>query len=329
MIYFIKHKTSAKIFEERRGSILLLPIYIMFNSKLEAEIAELEKENEELRKELFCATEKELFKTSKSYTNVYRKLFYRSVPLKMITTPFYYKKYELAEKVTACFIPEILDRALECSKFHYDQECVMWFAMFCENAILTSAGIVFTLSDPYRTIQTKPVTTISQEDAVNYIGKLLIVKLVITDNYKTDQTFTLKGIKTTNYAQEYKNTHEEWSEIKKHLNVSGEAECRKALDELQIYFIDKYKIGENNTIKLKCAYERNNDFELRVRTLNRVMVFYMKNGILMYADEKWDCTNEGLEMYFNITEILFGDTENFRNVSFMLPSEEHWDVVNY
>lgn len=158
------------------------------------EISCLEKENEDLRKAIRKIDDKELFETVKIYTHVYRKCMYRIIPFSFLDTSFYYYKDILLRYANGCFINEILDEAYKLSQHDNMKELIMHIPMYCSNVVSAGNGSVLILTDPYRTIRTKPLKSINKADLEYYVGRILLTKLVIPENHRTVTNFELKEL---------------------------------------------------------------------------------------------------------------------------------------
>ena len=280
--------------------------------QLEEEIALLEEENKRLKKEYSIAKETEDFKTAQSYTYRDELLLYKPIPLSMITTPFYFRRGTITKKATACFMPKILKRAKTLADYALDFNPQLYFAMLCEQAITCSQGVMFILSDPYRTIQTAPINTMSEEEASEYVGKIVIAKLIIPEGYEKATYFTLKAIKKTNYASDYRMEHEDWHIIRQYLNITGKNDCIAALKKMENQFATKYP-KKNNVISSYGAWIHDNEF--RISTDKRLMCFCVKNDIIWYADELKNPNKAGqlsidcsYRMYANLAEVFNDNT---------------------
>jgi len=295
--------------------------------ELEEEIKRLKEENRKLEREYYEAQEQEIYKTAQCYCFRDKLLFYRAIPLSMITTPFYYNREVLSKKATACFMPKALKNIKRNADFAFDFNPQLHFAMLCERIIISAKGIMFVLSDPYRTIQTVPVESFTEEEAERYVGKIVIAKLIIPKDYEKESLFTLKAIKTTNYASEFRMVHEDWNILKKYTTVTGKTECMDAIKNIEKELYYKYPNNPENYMKSYGAWIHENEF--RISTDNRLMCFCIKNGILWYADElrapgplgPYNIATE--YAIYNSMKGPFGDSN--KNIPLLLSGEENFD----
>lgn len=253
-------------------------------SLLEAEVKKLEEEHTRLERELYLATEEETYKTGKSYSYRCAKFFYKAVPLSMLSSVFYQKRDILARKATACFMPRLLKQTVECASHSFDFNPQLHFVMVCEQVLYCGDdGIMFMLSDPYRTIQTTPITTMTIAEAESLVGKVVLAKLIIPGEKLDSDCFSLKAIKELNLHSSYPITHEDWHILRKYISVSGNFECINALKNIEKELLSKYPQTPEKSRKSISMWMRDNEF--RIATDNRLMCFCVKNGIILYADE--------------------------------------------
>lgn len=246
-------------------------------NSLISEIEQLEKENEDLRRKIYQLDEKELFETVKCYTYHAKYKFYRTIPVEFINTNFYASKHKLHKLVTGCFLEEILDAALETSKKRKEKELILHFAMACEDVFTFEDGVILKLSDPYRMIHTKPIKTISIDEAREYLNKIVLVKLVINDNYKKASVFDMKGIKRTGFSTYVDNTIvSSCSDIYSLKDISTQKEAIMALNSLQ----KQCKLNGSRTY-------RSNDTTLRIISKNKKMAIYFIENKFWYAEEEY------------------------------------------
>lgn len=299
-------------------------------AQLKSEIARLEEEQQFLKAELYKATEQEIYKTAMSYSYKVKQFFYRAIPLSMITTPFYYKRESIAKKATACFMSKLLEKIKVQADFALDFTPQLHFAMLCEQVISCGNSIMFILSDPYRTIQTAPIDTMSFQEAETYVGKIVIAKLILSENYKSEKYFTLKAIKSTSFASDYRMEHEDWHILRQYLNASGDTECMQALKNIERELTSKYPFVSPENMKSYSAWI--NEKEFRISTDKRLMCFCIINGTIWYADELRVPQDElgpySIAREYNSYSVLSGilECESNKYIPLLMTGEENFEI---
>lgn len=291
---------------------------MLFNkNELLKEIADLEKKNEELEAAIHRIDDKELFETVKIYTHLYRKFMYRKIPFSFLETVFYYQKDLLLKYATGCFIERILDVSYERSVNEGKLELIMHIPMYCSNILNTDKGVILTLMDPYRTINTKPLKRISEASALNCKGRMLIAKLVIPENHRAINSFELKEYKllkmslTNIFGKEPPiNYNDLFTRFK---GVRTEKDAIKAID-----FIESYYNMHNEYMVCRC-----NENNLRIVTENKRIGIWYEKEQLWYGEEP--CNS--LVFYKAMTEIPRERDTIFQNNSAFLFDDENMCVI--
>lgn len=277
-------------------------------AQLEAEVALLEAENARLERELYLAEEEEIYKTGKSYSYRCSKFFYRVVPLSMLSSAFYQKREIFAKKATACFMPHLLNKVIETAGHSLDYNPQLHFVMVCDQILCCGDGIMFMLSDPYRTIQTVPINTMTIDEAESFVGKVVLVKLIVSKDFSDTECFPLKAIKELNMPAKYSVNHEDWHILRQYISVSGNFECLNTIKNIEKELISKYPQSPGEKRKSVSKWIRDDEF--RISTDNRIMCFCAKNGTILYADElrypnggnPFNNPTDGLLKYMPISE---------------------------
>lgn len=247
----------------------------------------LEKENAELERELFLLNEEEDYKTAQAYTKAYKLTMYRKIPLSYVNTVFYTDREYLQKKATGCFIKEVLDLGLRNARQMCDSNMKLHFAMEVIGVTETQQGPLLSLKDPYRMITTAPMQKLTADDAREYIGKVILAKLQIPEDYETCNYFTLKSIKPLHFDKKNKDIRPpHWDKLRQYTQVAGEAECRAAISEIADYFVERYSPLPSTEYEPAYLIERRSADEIRLVTKEWTVVIFQKDGRIWYADEK-------------------------------------------
>lgn len=242
------------------------------------EINALEKENQDLLASIKRIDDKEHFETIKHFTYLYHNAMYRKIPFEFIETVFYTYKKTLLKHANGCFIDKILDVACDAARRYKMDELVMNIPMYCNNVIKTGKGTVFILTDPYRTIATKPMKNISDESAKICKGRMLVVKIVIPENHRAVKSFEIKGYRllkmnlTNILGKDPPETNKLFTQYK---NIKDENEAIKAIDSIENHY-NKYN---------DCKTLRQIEKSLRILTDKMLIGISYENNQLWYADE--------------------------------------------
>lgn len=248
--------------------------------ELKEEITRLEKENQELLIAIKRIDNKENFETVKHYTKYCHKAMYRKIPFSFLDTVFYSQKELLFKYANGCFYNAFLDRAYDSAK-RYQDELVMSIAMFCSQTIKTDNGIIFILTDPYRTIATKPSTRISDKSAESCKDRMLVANLVIPENHRAVKSYEMKGYRLLKmslrnvFGKEQVKADTLFTQYK---NIKKENEAILAINTIEQHYIANYE----------CVIRRYNDTSLRILTDKKLIAISYEKGELWYADQPSD-----------------------------------------
>lgn len=242
------------------------------------EIAALEKEQNELESAIKRIDNKENFETVKHFTYLYRKSIYRKIPFSYLDTVFYSHKSLLQKHANGCFIEKILDVACDAAKSRNLNELVMDIPMFCNNTLKTDNGIIFILSDPYRTIATKPMIRITDDTAKSCMGRIIVAKLVIPENHRAVTSFEMKAYKPLKmslnniFGKDPPIIDPLFTQFK---DINTEEDAIKALDTIEEHYLFT---GDSMTL-------RQNIKSLRILTDTKLIGISYEKEKLWYADE--------------------------------------------
>lgn len=242
------------------------------------EISTLEKENQELTSAIKKIDNKENFETVKHFTYRYRKSFYRKIPFSYIDSVFFSYKNIILKHANGCFIEKILDVAYDTSRERNMTDLVMNIPMYCSETIKTDKGIIFVLNDPYRTISTLPMATVSDNAANICKGRIIIAQLTIPENHRAVTYFEMKGYRllkmnfTNIIGKDPPATNKLFMQFK---DVKGEENAIKAIDTIENHFN-----SFGNT-----EIQRENSSTLRILTDTSLLGVSYEKGKLWYAQE--------------------------------------------
>lgn len=254
------------------------------NSKdaLLKEIADLEKEKEEWKKKIRRLDDYEQFETVKENIRIYRSLFYLKIPFSFLETVFYTQKDLLMKHANACFFEKVLDRAIEHDMDTKNKQVLATIPMYCSSTAKTSHGYVFTLMDPYRTIFTKPMQKVSDEEARKCQGRMLVVKIIIPENFRAVNSYEIKGYKplkmtlTNVFDKEVPINYN--TLFTRYKDVRSESEAVAAINQIEAYYKQF----------VQYIIVRVNDYELRIITDKKKIAVWFEKDQLWYGDEPCD-----------------------------------------
>lgn len=280
--------------------------------QLEKEIAELEVQKQKLIRDIQEIDDMEEFATGETYTKSFLNIFYKRLPINYISTIYHTKCDSLLPRINATFDDFILHLIEENLKIDEKESTVMTIAMHCDTILSTDDGPVLILSDPYKTIKTKPLTKINYETTISWVGRILLVKIIVPRTAKTENTFEVKGVTVLKYTlngvmgSDGKETNilpntelfSEYSEIK------GYKQCVQALNQIEKYLKDKGYL-----------LYREDEAALRFRKDDLVNMLIYKNDRLEYIYKK--------DKPLNDFDLAFLDTELGISIFSLDPEYEH------
>ena len=252
-------------------------------NQLEREIEQLEKQKQKLLNEIQDIDEKDEFATGETYTKYFINLYYKRLPLEYLASIFFTKRDVLLPMINANFDEFMLHQIVEYLEIDEKESAVMSIAMHCEAALPSDKGPILVLSDPYKTIRTKPLVRIDYDTAIKWIGRVVIAKIIITKNAKMENIFELKGIKLLKYT------------LKGIIDPDGKE--TKIVPNIELFNEYKGITGYNQCIQalsriekdLKCKgylVNRENDHTLRFRKDDLISIIIYKNNRLEYIYQK-------------------------------------------
>lgn len=250
----------------------------------EKELAKIIEELEAKKKSLFLnianIDRQDDFLVGNIYTHYYRDIMLKRLPLSYIGTVFHVCRDKIIKETNCNMDDYLLKHVNNWCEQEGEKTATMTMAMICDAVLPTSNGPVLQLSDPYKVIRTFPLKKTMIEDALQWIGKLLYVRVVIGNTASEDKVFEIKEIKESNYTLKgeiIKNEEipllyygERFSE---YVRCSGLPGCKVALDNIEKYLKSK-NYGTYRVDKEELRFRKDNIIEALIYKNNRLEYVY-------------------------------------------------------
>lgn len=207
------------------------------------ELDRLRERKKKLEKEIEDCKEKELFEVAKSSTLRTRESLLRRIPIGWMDSVFCSRRDVLLTFITSTLSVYDLKEAELCARKEVVTKKAseyQYVAVLCEAVLPTAAGSVLVLRDPFRRVNTQPLTHVGIETAQSWIGHILIVKIkILPEQYRLKEV-EVCGIKHLRYTRNGKIEQdgrvtkikscfeEEWE----HAKSFGLEECRKEVKRI-------------------------------------------------------------------------------------------------
>ena len=165
------------------------------------EINELEKQKEELEKEIKDYVEKEDFAVACGMCrHIKDNLFYRRFPMESIDSVFWTRRDILLPLVSATMQEECI-REIKYGyiKQKYDNHYI-YVACICDGIIYSQKGPVLVLHDPYKKFISKALEK-QPHDIETWIGRMLVLKMILEDNPTKQTEFKVVGVKKLRFTE--------------------------------------------------------------------------------------------------------------------------------